>query len=200
MTSKPLCEQDPSLGWEGIAQEFIAARDQSDIGVEVLQAWAGQLPDGGRVLDLGCGTGVPISETLIDAGLYVYAVDASPTLAAEFAQRFPQARIACEPVESSDFFGLRFDGIVAVGLMFLLPEDSQRRLIVRIASALSPGGRFLFTSPAQVCTWADLMTGRESRSLGECAYSDLLEDSGLELLGQRLDEGGNCYFDARKYD
>ncbi|UZW58380.1 class I SAM-dependent methyltransferase [Lysobacter enzymogenes] len=139
MTSKPLCEQDPSLGWEGIAQEFIAARDQSDIGVEVLQAWAGQLPDGGRVLDLGCGTGVPISETLIDAGLYVYAVDASPTLAAEFAQRFPQARIACEPVESSDFFGLRFDGIVAVGLMFLLPEDSQRRLIVRIASALSPG-------------------------------------------------------------
>jgi hypothetical protein len=55
---------------------------------------------------------------------------------------------------------------MAVGLLFLLSEDSQRDLIRRVGLALNSGGRFLFTSPAQCCTWTDILTGRESLSLG----------------------------------
>jgi SAM-dependent methyltransferase len=132
----------------------------------------------------------------MDDGLIVYGVDAAPTLIAAFRSRFPQAPAACEPVETSRFFERTFDGVVAVGLMFLLPADVQRALIRKVATALRPGGRFLFTAPVQRCSWADLQTGRESRSLGGGAYRTLLANVGFTLVGEDVDEGGNHYYDA----
>ena len=196
MTSTRFPEHDASNGWEEVAGEFIAARDQSCIGVEVARAWAQHLPSAAPILDLGCGNGVPISQSLINDGFRVYGIDASPTLVAEFRRRFPQMNVACEPAETSAFFGIRFDGVIAVGLMFLLPADVQRALIFRVAAALNPGGRFLFSSPSQLCTWADLMTGRESRSLGADAYVTILAEAGLILVGNYTDEGETYYYDA----
>lgn len=198
VSSTPPPENDTSHGWEHIAEAFIAARDRSAIGVDVVRAWANHLPPSAAVLDMGCGTGVPVAQALVEDGFSVHGVDASPTLLAEFRRRFPQLRAACEPAETSAFFGRRFGGVVAVGLMFLLPADVQRSLILKAASALDPGGRLLFTAPAQACTWADLMTGRESRSLGADAYTELLAEAGLVLAGNATDEGGNYYFHAVK--
>ena len=63
---------------------------------------------------------MPISQILIGAGFAVSGIDDSPTLLSMFVQRFPQARAACETVQSSTFFGQQFDGAIAVGVMFLL--------------------------------------------------------------------------------
>ncbi|TQV78826.1 class I SAM-dependent methyltransferase [Exilibacterium tricleocarpae] len=187
-----------SNGWEEIAGDFIAAREQSSIGVDVARAWAQTLPNGAAILDLGCGTGVPIALALSKDGFRIYGVDASPTIIAEFKRRLPQMSAACEPVETSPFFGRSFDGIVSIGLVFLLSADAQRRLIFRAAAALDPGGHFLFTSPSPVCEWTDLMTGRKSRSLGEETYIRLLSEAGLDLVGNAVDEGENYYFHAVK--
>ncbi len=130
---------------------------------------------------------------LQEAGFEIWGVDASPRLAAKFRSRFPQARIACEPAESSEFFGRQFDGIVAIGLLFLLPPEAQKQLLMRIPGALKPGARFLFTSPTQVVIWQDILTGRESRSLGREAYVALLTGMGLSLAGEYTDEGENHY-------
>lgn len=102
----------------------------------------------------------------------------------------------CEPVEESSFFGETFDGVLAWGLMFLLSPETQRALIHRVASVLKPGGKFLFTAPAQACTWDDLATGRQSLSLGANAYKTILADAGLTLLAEYDDEGENHYCDA----
>jgi len=82
--------------------------------------------------------------------------------------------------------------------MFLLPDEAQHRLIARVAGALAPGGRFLFSAPRQMCEWDDRLTGRPSRSLGQQAYRQALEAAGLILAHQRTDPGGNHYFDAVK--
>lgn len=191
-------DRDPSNGYEAAALEFVARRDRSDIGVATVRAWSRSLRPGAAILDLGCGHGVPISAALLDDGFDVYGIDASPTLTSLFRTRFPRARVACEAVENSDFFGRKFDGITAVGLMFLLPAEVQGRLIRRVAQALDSGGRFLFASPEEACAWQDVLTGRQSLSMGAEAYRDLLSDSGLALAGQYLDEGQNHYYYSRK--
>jgi hypothetical protein len=61
-----------------------------------------------------------------------------------------------------------------------------------------PGGRFLFTSPRQVCSWPDLWTGRPSFSLGEDAYESALRGAGLKLIATQIDEGGNHYYSSIK--
>ncbi len=195
MTSTFPPPTDASNGYEEFAAEFIAARNPS-IGVDAVRDWARNLPGGAAILDLGCGTGVPVSEALIEDGFRVYGVDASPTLAAEFGRRFPQMSVICEPVETSAFFNRSFDGVVAIGLMFLLPADVQRSLIFKVASRLHGGGHFLFTSPYQACQWEDLITGRVSRSLGEHAYTTFLSEAGLVVVGNYTGEGGTHYFHA----
>lgn len=187
---------DLSNGWEAIADRFIAAR--SAIGAEVVRDWARLLPAGGAVVDIGCGAGVPVSATLIDAGLQVFGIDASPTLVAAFRQRFPMAQVACEAAEESGFFGRMFDGAVAIGLLFLLPAENQRAVIGRVASSLNAGGRFLFSAPRQRCEWTDLLTGRPSLSLGLDAYERILDAVGMRIVATHVDEGENHYIDAER--
>jgi len=187
---------DASRGWEAVAASFIAAR--SMIGADTLRSWARLLPEGAAVLDLGCGAGIPVTQVLVSRGCRVHGVDASPTLVAAYRERFPSLPVACEPVETSGYFGRHFDAAVAVGLMFLLPEATQRDLIARVAALLSPGGHFLFTAPSQVCSWNDLLTGQASRSLGTDDYERTAAHAGLSIDREFTDEGENHYFDFVK--
>lgn len=188
---------DASEGWDAVAERFMAAR--SVIGADRVCAWARRtLPSQAKVLDIGCGSGVPISQALIEADFRVYGIDASPRLATAFARRFPDAPIACEAAQTSRFFGLTFDAAVAVGLIFLLNEKDQGTLIQAVSRALTPGGHWLFSAPQEDCEWDDVLTGRRSRSLGQDTYGELLGEAGLDLIGSDIDQGGNHYYHARK--
>lgn len=157
---------DKSNGYDTIAREFIRIRGngQNGIGVPIVAEWAAAFPRNAQILDLGCGSGIPITRTLLEHHLIVYGIDASPNLVSEFRTNFPENVIRCEAVEESGFFGQDFDGILAWGLLFLLPSASQIALIGKVASHLKPGGSFLFTSPSQKVVWRDVMTGRHSQS------------------------------------
>ncbi len=151
-----MATDDKSNGYEEIASIFIPGRgrNRSGIGASVVAEWSQLLPAGATILDLGCGTGIPISVTLIARGYNVYGVDASPSMIAEFRANFPTVPVQCTAVEDSDFFGRTFDGVVAWGLFFLLDAGVQRQLITRIAAVLPGGGRLLFTAPSQPCSLA----------------------------------------------
>jgi 2-polyprenyl-3-methyl-5-hydroxy-6-metoxy-1,4-benzoquinol methylase len=188
-----MANDDKSNGYEEIAEAFIRARNQR-IGGTTVREWSKTLSPGCPILDLGCGYGAPISQVLADEGFSLYGVDASATLLAAFRQRFPDAHAQCSPVEESDFFGRTFDAIIAWGLLFLLPAELQTIVLGRVAKALNPGGRFLFTASREVVRWNDSLTGRESVSLGAGAYANILAAEGLEVIGNASDEGENYYY------
>ncbi|MCX6586245.1 MAG: class I SAM-dependent methyltransferase [Acidobacteria bacterium] len=190
---------DRSNGYEQVAAEFLARRGSArDIGIGVpeVRQWARTLPAGAAVLDLGCGTGLPLTALLVAEGLSVYGVDAAPSFVQAFRRHLPHTPIACEAVQDSPFFGRTFDGVLAWGLLFLLSPAHQRQLLTRIAGVLAPGGRLLFTAPALPLIWRDAMTGLESQSLGAPAYRHHLTALGLTLLSESEDEGQNHYFAA----
>jgi SAM-dependent methyltransferase len=192
---------DRSNGYEGVAREFLARRGSArstGIGVNEVRHWARALPGGAAVIDLGCGPGFPITEILTAEGLNVFAVDAAPSFVEAFRQNLPDTPVVCEAVQDSTFFDRVFDGVLAWGLMFLLSPDDQRHLIRRIADRLIPGGRLLFTSPAEPLEWTDAMTGLQSRSLGAGEYRRQLSAVGLYVTGEYEDEGQNHYYDVRR--
>lgn len=187
-------QDDASAGWDAIAHLFTAMR--APIGVDTVLRWSERLPPGGTILDLGCGSGAPIATALAARGFRPFGVDASPRLLDAFRGNLPGAPAACEPAERSSFFHRRFDGVLAIGLLFLLPEADQAAVIARAGKALAGGGRFLFSAPRERCAWRDTLTGRDSQSLGEARYAALIADAGLQLVATCVDEGGNHYFDA----
>jgi len=188
---------DRSAGYERVAHEFIACR--SNIGARTVRDWAHTLPRGAAVLDIACGHGVPISATLLEEGLAVYAIDASPTLVEAFRARFPGVPVECCTLEASTFFGRSFDAAIAWGVMFLLTREAQKQLIAKVSSVLKPGGSFLFTAPAEECEWQDNLTGLASISLGATAYREIANDAGLRLLHEAEDEGRNHYYLLAKH-
>src|SRR5690606_32328875 len=194
---------DPSNGYERVAAEFLAGRGRAPstaVGTKEVRDWTRTLPHGAAVIDLGCGTGLPITKVLVDEKLNVYGVDAAPSLVAAFRHNLPEVPVAWESVVESSFFNRMFDGVVAWGLLFLLHPEEQRLLIRRVADILVPGGRFLFTSSSATkpLVWNDGMTGLESRLLGAAEYRKLLSEVGLYVTREYEDVGGNHYYDAVK--
>lgn len=194
---------DRSNGYEAVSMEFLARRGGSGtrstaIGVRETRKWARTLPRGSSVIDIGCGPGYPITVVLVEEGLDVVGVDAAPSFVAAFESNLPGIPVVCEAVQESGFFGRTFDAVLAIGVIFLLNPADQHRLIERFAEILTPGGRLLFTAPANPAVWNDAMTGLTSISLGAEEYRKLMGAAGLGVADEYEDAGENHYFDAFK--
>src|SRR5688572_29292810 len=195
--------EDASNGYEEIAGIYVAGRGTRPrvgdaVGAATVRAWAQAFPPGATVLDLGSGPGEPGTRILREAGLATYAVDASAAMVAAFRERFPGVPIEQNTVEASKFFDRTFDGVLAWGLLFLLKPAAQALVIEKVAGALNPGGRFLFTAAKEPLEWLDGMTDRPSQSLGAQTYERLLRDAGLTWVAEASDEGENHYYVVEK--
>lgn len=184
--------------YEAHAHEFLAARDGSPIGAEIVGHWARSLPAGTEVIEIACGGGYPITRALVEAGLKLWAIDASPTLLETFRLRFPAIPTQCSSALECDYFGRKFGAAVSIGLIFLLEEAQQMALLHRVGEILLPNGRFLFTAPIETGTWRDLATGHRCRSLGEARYVQALESAGFRVVGTHVDQGQNNYYAVQK--
>jgi ubiquinone/menaquinone biosynthesis C-methylase UbiE len=82
---------DESNGYESIAEIYINSRGRAvnGIGSSTVRAWARTFNKGSIVLDLGCGTGIPVTKILLEAGLNAYVVDASLKMVEDFRRNFP---------------------------------------------------------------------------------------------------------------
>jgi SAM-dependent methyltransferase len=192
---------DRSNGYEAVSEDFLAHRGNrtartTGIGVKEVRTWARTLRRSSSVIDLGCGSGYPITTVLVEEGLRAFGVDAAPSLVAAFQRNLPGTPVICEAVQESRLFDRTFDAVLAWGLMFLLQAEEQHRLIHRFAEILVPDGRLLFTSPAKPAVWNDAMTGLESVSLGADDYKHLLGSVGFSVVEEYEDEGENHYFEA----
>lgn len=185
--------------YDKIAAWFAANRSRH-IGVPEVRAVTRGLPKGAKVLDLGCGTGIPLSEALCRSGFAVFGIDSSQEMVKRFRSNCPQADVACETIQNSDFFNLSFAAVVAWGVLFHLPAAAQKRAIAKISQHLNPGGFFLFTAGKEKGTVKETMNGVLFRytSLGSDSYRKLLKKNGFEVLDEYDDDWENHVFVAKK--
>jgi SAM-dependent methyltransferase len=116
-----------------------------------------RLPDGARVLDLGCGTGVPATRELA-AHYAVTAVDISKGQLAEARRNVPTATFVEADIARVAFEPESFEGVTSFYALAHVPRRLHGELLRRIASWLAPGGLFLATlgagdSPDWIGEW-----------------------------------------------
>ncbi|NOK32421.1 class I SAM-dependent methyltransferase [Corallococcus exercitus] len=181
--------------------DWYASQRTGSMGVPEVTALAASLPAGARVLDAGCGTGLPLTRVLLEHGCQVMGVDSSRELLARFQANFPHVPVVCAPIQSCELQARAFDAAIAWGVLFHLRHEEQEQAIARIASALKPGAAFLFTSGDTHGSMDGApMNGVPFRyhSYSVDGYRDLLRTHGLTLEETHTDPGGNLYFLSRK--
>ncbi|KIJ64427.1 hypothetical protein HYDPIDRAFT_175417 [Hydnomerulius pinastri MD-312] len=136
-------------------------RQDDDTPINQTQ-WANQLVNilstkPARVLDLGCGCGVPVARTLACAGHHVVGVDISAVQVARAKELVPEGQFfqaditelaagACEAeVQSAVSSGERFDAVVALYVLIHLPLEEQAALMRQIGNWVKEGGHCMMT-------------------------------------------------------
>jgi SAM-dependent methyltransferase len=97
-----------------------------------------------RVLDLGCGCGIPASRELA-RDHRVTGVDISPVQIARARRLVPSARFLCADMAGVEFEPRSFDAAIAFFSFINLPLPEQPMVIERVFRWLVPGGRLLAT-------------------------------------------------------
>lgn len=180
--------------------EWYVGERNPDAGIADVAAFCNTLAPGARLLDLGCGDGVPITRLLVERGFEVYGVDSSLKMIAGFRANFPKARAECATIRDADFFGTTFAAVVAWGVLFHLTAEDQAYAMAKIAGRLEPKGKLLFTSGDEQGTRTGSMNGvtLSYTSLGRELYAKILQENGLRLLHNHCDKWKNWYYIAEK--
>lgn len=110
-----------------------------------LERFTAGLPDGGRVLDLGCGTGQPLARWLVRRGLAITGVDSSAAMLAHATTLLPDQEWLRNDMRGLQL-GRRFDGVLAWDSFFHLCHDDQRAMFGVFAAHAAPGAMLMFTS------------------------------------------------------
>ena len=99
-----------------------------------------RLEDGARVLDVGCGTGLPTARQLVDAGAHVTGIDISPVMLDLARAHVPEADFRLLDVTDVDVELGAFDAVVAFFSLLMLPRALIPDALVRLHRVLRPGG------------------------------------------------------------
>jgi SAM-dependent methyltransferase len=144
------------------------------------------------VLDLGCGMGEPIARYLIERGVMVVGVDASPAMIQRCRARFPESEWIVADMRELEL-GRCFDGVLAWDSFFHLSMDDQRGMFPRFASHARRGAPLMFTSGTEEGEAIGSYCGEPlyHASLALAEYEQLLTTNGF-VLGACVAEDPDC--------
>ena len=169
--------------YERHAAEFDAQRSKRLHERVWLERFAERLPEGAAILDLGCGTGEPVTSWFAERGFRVTGVDIAEAMLDLARQRFPEGDWRRADMRSLDL-GERFDGIIAWHSFFHLTREEQRDTLPRLADHLVPGGVMLLTVGPEDGEVVGHVAGEPvyHASLSPAEYRGLLRELGMTII------------------
>ena len=177
-------EYDQIFDW------YLKSRND-DTGVESVKFAFKKLKPGSTIVDLGCGTGLPLAKTVKQMEMDVLGVDSSRLMIESFKTNFPNTTVIHSRLQDYVFPKTTIKGVLCWGALFHLTPDDQIEVLNNVFNSVASGGRFLFTSANEKNTTIGEMNGISFKyySLGSAAYNELAKNAGWELIHESEDDG-----------
>ncbi|WP_083704607.1 trans-aconitate 2-methyltransferase [Motiliproteus sp. MSK22-1] len=129
-----ICEQ-----WKAVRNEM-PGKDS-----ELFDFFLNGLPRPSKVLDLGCGSGLPIAKRLTESGFSVVGIDRSEKLLEQARENVPQGEFLTAEIESYDI-DTEYSGVVLWDCLFHLPREQHRLILEKVYQTLPKGGLLMLSS------------------------------------------------------
>ena len=138
-------------GYDAISREYrdddgqanAETSEGTDLYARLVDELAQLIAPRARVLDLGCGAGVPATRLLAEKGFEVLGLDISAIQIARARQLVPRATFEQADMVTWEHAPGSFDAIVSFYALIHVPLEDQRNLLLKIRRWLRPGGYFL---------------------------------------------------------
>jgi 2-polyprenyl-3-methyl-5-hydroxy-6-metoxy-1,4-benzoquinol methylase len=126
-------------GYNKIAYRYLAQRTQDSEDVRLLSDFVKRLPANAKVLDAGCGAGIPIS-LILSERFHVVGVDFSQAQIELAKKNVLNAEFLCEDMTKLSFPENTFDGITSYYAIIHIPREEHESLLANFHKMLKPGG------------------------------------------------------------
>ena len=169
--------------YDKVARRWTEKRKQSDVSKLVID-FAGRVIAKGKILDIGCGAGIPITSYLSERGFFVTGIDFSE----EMISMAQLSGITNAQFVNRNFLDFettgKFDGVIAWDSLWHFPKDKQRSIYPKIGNLLTQGGYLIFTHGNTDGEHFDSMFGESFyySSLSKDTVLELLRENGFEII------------------
>jgi len=126
-------------GYNKIAQSYYNHRDLEKFNGE-LESFSLLVPENAKVLDVGCGAGIPTAKFLVDKGLDVTGIDISETMIKLARENVPDGKFLKMDINNLVFPEETFDGIISVYTLFHIPKENHFNIFQNFYKLLKPEG------------------------------------------------------------
>jgi cyclopropane fatty-acyl-phospholipid synthase-like methyltransferase len=137
-----------AAAFDRIGERYDEAFPHKEGQLEAGEWLARRLRPGARVLDVGCGTGLPTARQLADAGCEVIGIDISDGMLQLARRDVPGATFHQLDVDDLPAKGMAesgYDAVVAFFSLLMLTREEIPESLRRLHDLLVPGGLFLLS-------------------------------------------------------
>jgi cyclopropane fatty-acyl-phospholipid synthase-like methyltransferase len=179
-------------GYNKVADNYLAGRDQFK-NDKYLAKLNSLISPGSTILDVGCGSGVPVDSYFVRKGHKLMGIDISERQIELAKKNVPEGEYEVKDMSNLEDKEYQVDAVVSFYAIFHTPRESHQKILLKINSFLKKKGYLLITMGSS--EWE----GKEKDFFGgEMFWSHygakenrlLVEKAGFDVLVDEIDNSG----------
>lgn len=178
-------------GYDHCAQNYLDERDPYK-SQKYLTDLANKLNPGAKILDIGCGAGVPVDKFLIEQGFNVTGIDLSPEQIKLARKNNPDGKFIVKDMSEIDFPKNFFDAVVSFYAVIHLKREEHPALFSQIFSLLKTPGYLLVTMGSSKWQGTEAFHGVNMfwSHYGSRKSIAIIKKAGFKIIYSTIDSSG----------
>lgn len=176
------------------AEEYNQNRVTYNKTIDDLEIFVKSLTLPSKVLDAGCGAGVPVAKYMVEHGIEVTGIDISEGILEIAKKNVPGADFKVMDLADLKFENEYFDGIVAFYSIIHVPREEHKKIFDEFHRILKKDGLILVTMGSD--EWEGEEVALTSQKMFWSHYSpevskEIVVNSGFEIINDAVKDIGD---------